>query len=255
MTGTPIDEDGIVAPALSNVSPISASDAVRARICLAIELGLLQPGGRLPSDARSAEALGVSTMTVRRVFGALADEGLLERRRGRGGGTLVAAHVDLEKWASDPAVVRFRGEAPTVISLIEQRTLIEAGLSAEAAWRATDGASAPALAEAGDALAAADAAADWTDFHEADERFHRAIVRASGQHWAVQQHERVAQELYGYFVPYPMAYLRESNREHHALLTAVRRGDAQRAADIAREHVLELKRSMYIAEHPSGRNS
>ncbi|WZH35438.1 MAG: FCD domain-containing protein [Microbacterium enclense] len=245
-------DEHFVAPALSGVSPLSMFDAVRARLYLAIELGLLTAGDRLPSDARSAEALDVSVATIRRAFGALAEENVLVRKRGRHGGTFVADDVDPTRWAADPAVQRFRDEAPTVRALINERALIESALAAEAAWRHDDPATTVHLREARTAIEAATAAEDWTEFHAADVRFHRAVSAASGQEWALAQHRAVADALYAYFVPYPIAYLRESNAQHLAVVEAIERGDAERAAHAARTHVLELRESMFIAPRPSG---
>jgi GntR family transcriptional regulator len=61
-----------------------------------IEDGELAPGARLPPERDFAERLGVSRMTVRQAFDALARAGLVERGVGRG--TFVAApKVDLER--------------------------------------------------------------------------------------------------------------------------------------------------------------
>lgn len=79
-------------PALGGIRRLSALDTVRARIAMAIDLGLLAPGERLPAAAEIAAALDVGEITVRRALVALCDDGLLERRRGRNGGTLVAQH-------------------------------------------------------------------------------------------------------------------------------------------------------------------
>ena len=53
-------------------------------------------------------------------------------------------------------------------------------------------------------------------------------------------------------MPYPIAYLRESNAQHLELVEAIERGDAEGAARAARTHVLELRESMFIAPRPSG---
>src|SRR5689334_4871329 len=77
-------------PALTGIRRLSALDTVRARIALAIELGLLGPGERLPPNGEIARALGVGDITVRRALVSLCEDGVLVRRRGRNGGTHVA---------------------------------------------------------------------------------------------------------------------------------------------------------------------
>lgn len=51
----------------------------------------LPAGARLPSERELVERFGVARMTVRHALDMLQDEGLIERRRGRTGGTFVRA--------------------------------------------------------------------------------------------------------------------------------------------------------------------
>lgn len=60
----------------------------------AIESRTLKPGDALPSERELAQHYGVSRMTVRQALDQLADEGLLERRRGAG--TFVAEARKIE---------------------------------------------------------------------------------------------------------------------------------------------------------------
>ncbi len=55
----------------------------------AIHLGLLAPGEQLPSESDLASQLGVSTASLREALSALREQGLVETRRGRRGGTFV----------------------------------------------------------------------------------------------------------------------------------------------------------------------
>ena len=54
-----------------------------------VDRGLLKVGDRLPAENDLASQLGVSRMTLRQALGALETRGLVERRRGRSGGTFV----------------------------------------------------------------------------------------------------------------------------------------------------------------------
>jgi DNA-binding GntR family transcriptional regulator len=56
----------------------------------AIERGRLTPGERLPAERVLAQRFGVSRMTLRQALGELERHGLLERSKGRYGGTFVA---------------------------------------------------------------------------------------------------------------------------------------------------------------------
>lgn len=65
--------------------------AVVRRLSDAIALGLLGDGEQLPSETDLAAHLGVSTVTLREALMALRQQGLIETRRGRGGGSFVRA--------------------------------------------------------------------------------------------------------------------------------------------------------------------
>ena len=80
----------LVDPAVAGITRLSALETVRARIALAIELGLLARGERLPTYRQLAQAIWLREINARRVLDSLADDGLLARRRGRGVGTFVA---------------------------------------------------------------------------------------------------------------------------------------------------------------------
>lgn len=56
----------------------------------AIGSGRLPLGERLPPEGQFAAALGISRMTLRQALGSLEGRGLLERKRGRAGGTFVS---------------------------------------------------------------------------------------------------------------------------------------------------------------------
>ena len=72
----------------------SGSDLVRSRIALRVRLRSVQPGDRLPDAGVLAEELGISEITVRRALEGMCQDGLLDRRRGRAGGTFVAQGWD-----------------------------------------------------------------------------------------------------------------------------------------------------------------
>ncbi|MCV7065389.1 FadR family transcriptional regulator [Mycolicibacterium farcinogenes] len=230
------------APAVAGITRLSAADTVRARLELAIELGLMTDGERLPPEPDIAAALDVSLATVRRALQSMADEGLVVRRRGRAGGTFVARSGVRVTPGPDRPSATFRDDAAEVRRLIDLRALAEDALSAAAAQAATD-AELDALAAI---VAEAAAATDWTGFHSADQRFHESVAAASGLDWAMHTYCDVLHGLYRYFIPYPIDYLRQSNREHAQLVEALRRRDSRAASEIARNHVLTLHQTMYV---------
>jgi DNA-binding FadR family transcriptional regulator len=71
-----------------------AEDLAR-RLGDAIRVGVVLDGERLPSETRLAAQAGVAVTTLREALRILREEGLIETRRGHGGGTVVKAPVDM----------------------------------------------------------------------------------------------------------------------------------------------------------------
>jgi DNA-binding FadR family transcriptional regulator len=65
------------------------AEAVVRRLGSAIALGLIADGEQLPAEADLATSLGVATVTLREALSDLRRRGLVETRRGRGGGSFV----------------------------------------------------------------------------------------------------------------------------------------------------------------------
>lgn len=78
-------------PAFPGAGPQTGAELVRSRIALHLRLSALRPGDRLPDTGHLAEQLGIGEMTVRRALEGMCQDGLLDRRRGRTGGTFVSA--------------------------------------------------------------------------------------------------------------------------------------------------------------------
>lgn len=234
--------------AVAGVTRLSATDTVRARITLALELGLLNLGERLPDEPAIAEALDVSTATVRRALKSLADDGFLDRRRGRAGGTFVARVGG----AAEPAADAFRGDAGEIHRLIDLRALAEEAFAGSAARTATSS----GLAELSECVRSAASAEDWTSYHAADRRFHLTLAALGDHGWARATFGELLRDLYRYFLPYPISYLHTVNEEHARLVEALRAGDAELASRIAREHVLALHSTMFVGldERRAGNN-
>src|SRR5918997_5577668 len=71
------------------------SEAVVRRVGSAIALGLLADGEQLPTETHLATMLNVSTVTLREALAELRKLGLVETRRGRGGGSFVRSQEDV----------------------------------------------------------------------------------------------------------------------------------------------------------------
>lgn len=235
--------DVLASPNVSHIRRLSAVDTVRARIMLALELGLLEQGEKLPPDGSIASTLGVSGITARRAVESLAAEGVLERRRGRNGGTFVAPkRSSATREAAAEAVAAFRADREEVHRLIDIRVLLETAVTHHAALRATP----EELAELQAHVDRASESTTWAAYHEADEEFHRGVARASGLDWALPHYDAVLAELYAYFVPYPISYLHQANHEHARIVEALGAHDPVAAVEVMTAHVSVLHRSMFV---------
>lgn len=267
----------LASPSLGAIRRTTAVDTVRARISLAVELGMLSPGQRLPAPEETARAFEVSEMTVRRAYRALGDEGVVVRRRGNSGGTFIA---DTPPAGTVTEIDAYRADAAHVHALIDQRATLEAGLAAivaggaaggaaanSASGASADGTTSPGLHASEGPEASSDrfsrldalvetmrTVPDWAGFREADTAFHAELAALAGLPGTTDLHHRVSHELYAYFIPYRIDYLRASNDEHILLVDALRSGDAARASALAFTHVAELHDSMYVGlPHPHSR--
>src|SRR3979409_1732741 len=81
---------GLLQQALATASRV---DEITDRLITAIAIGEYLPGARLPVERDLATSLGAGRMTVRAALARLVGRGLLETRRGRGGGSYV-----LDQW-------------------------------------------------------------------------------------------------------------------------------------------------------------
>lgn len=80
---------GAAAAVFTPLDTLSRSEQVERRLTDAIVLGLIPADQQLPGEAELAGLLNVSTVTVREALKSLRSHGLIETRRGRGGGSFV----------------------------------------------------------------------------------------------------------------------------------------------------------------------
>ncbi len=100
-----------------------------------IDAGKLKAGDRLPSERELAETFRVSRSSVREAIKTLENEGLVMARPGSG--TFITA-VNVEAIIPSLASLLSRGK-DALIDLFEMRRLVEPGIAALAAERATPG--------------------------------------------------------------------------------------------------------------------
>jgi DNA-binding FadR family transcriptional regulator len=123
-------------PALLTGGGGGLADSVARLIADAVHLGLVQPGEQLPSEGVLANHLGVSIMTLREALATLREQGLVETRRGRNGGSFILA-------PGSPSVARLEGRlrqlsATDLRDLGDERLAVLGTSTQLAARRASD---------------------------------------------------------------------------------------------------------------------
>ena len=161
---------------VSLISPLAAAgraEEVVQRVSQAIQLGLFVDGEQLPPEAEFAAQLGVSAMTLREALASLRQQGLVETRRGRTGGTFV------RRPASPPVGLlreRLRGMTTSSLrDLIDEQFAVSGTVAKLAAARAS-GADVRRLYTLVRQLSAA---ATLGSRIRADSRFHIEVAQAS----------------------------------------------------------------------------
>lgn len=216
-----------LAPVLRPVRAGNGFEEALEQILQVIRLGLVPVGGRLPAERELAERLGVSRVTLREALRVLADEGLVESRRGRYGGTFVR-----EATASQgpPAGLG----APELEDTLRFREILEAGAAELAASQGLDEAGEQRLRGALDATR--DAA--LADYRRQDTLFHLALVELVGSPTLNARYAAVRASLNDLLgrIPLLVRNLEHAQHQHTALVDAVTAGDAEAARAVAREH-------------------
>lgn len=94
----------------SQVDGRGRSAQIELQLESAIRVGLLTVGDRLPAEPVLAEQLGVSPLTLRQSLASLRTRGLIETRRGRGGGSYVNGQIPVTDSKIDADLIGFSSD-------------------------------------------------------------------------------------------------------------------------------------------------
>ncbi|MCT2183603.1 GntR family transcriptional regulator, partial [Brevibacterium casei] len=117
------------------VSLTSAPQQIADHILSGIAVGALPEGTLLPGERALAADLQVSRSSVRAALERLERLGVVERRRGRGGGTFVASAAPATLAPMAERIEEFHAERR---NLLDARAVFQNSLAATAALRRTD---------------------------------------------------------------------------------------------------------------------
>ncbi|GAA2437324.1 FadR/GntR family transcriptional regulator [Streptomyces glaucus] len=220
-----------LAPVLRPVRAGNGFEEALEQILQVVRLGLVPEGGRLPAERELAERLGISRMTLREVLKVLQEQGLVESRRGRYGGTFVLPRTP------DPGggdALRRRVAGVDIEDVLRFREVLEVGAAGLCAAHGLTGERAGRLREALDRTRDAPLA----DYRRADTLLHLTLAELCGSPTLAAQYAAVRATVNDLLdcIPLLVRNLEHSQRQHTALVGAVLDGDADRARETMREH-------------------
>jgi GntR family transcriptional regulator, transcriptional repressor for pyruvate dehydrogenase complex len=232
---------------VSLISPLATAgraDEVVQRVSQAIQLGLFVDGEQLPPETEFAGQLGVSAMTLREALAALRQQGLVETRRGRTGGTFV------RRPPAPPVGTlreRLRGMAAgTLRDLTDEQFAVSGAAAKLAAARA----SAADVRRLHALVRQLSGAASLGSRIRADSRFHIEVARASKSerlaHLEVELQTQLGDLLWLPAEPSGVPSGAEAGEpldpvtvsaEHAAIADAITAKDGDLARELAERHV------------------
>ena len=219
-------------------SPVPVRNAFEVtveRLAQSIRLGVLSDAERLPPERELADTFGVSRVTLREAIRALRDVGLLESRRGRGGGTFVVspkAQKPSRAGRMDKVSQSLRAKVEDSLAL---RRVVEPGAASLAATKTLTAADRASLRRY-----LAEATEGTPDSRRlADSRLHMAIAALGGSAsvTAVVADVQLRLDELLRAIPVIPANIAHSNVQHAAIVDAILAGDAARAGTLMEEHV------------------
>ncbi|MFF9361296.1 FadR/GntR family transcriptional regulator [Streptomyces griseoluteus] len=201
------------------------------QILQVVRLGLVPDGERLPAERELAERLGVSRVTLREVLRVLHDQGLVESRRGRYGGTFVLRAAGAGAGEDE---LRRRTAEVDIEDVLRFREVLEVGAAGLCAAHGLSGEGVVRLRRALDHTRDAPLA----DYRRRDTLLHLTLAGLCGSASLAAQYAAVRAGVNDLLdcIPLLVRNLEHSQRQHTALVEAVLDRDADAAREIAREH-------------------
>ncbi|GAA2676280.1 MULTISPECIES: FCD domain-containing protein [Actinosynnema] len=212
--------------------PVRAGNAFEEtveRLVQAVRLGVVPPGERLPAERDLAARLGVSRATLREALKSLQDNGYVESRRGRYGGTFVTEDLP----GAVPAA------ASGVPGEVSDALLLRAALEAGAAELAAGADLSPERRRDLRARRSDCAEAGLQDYRRKDSRLHLAIAEAAGSPSLTAAIADVRMRVNTLLdrIPLLPPNLSHSNDQHARVVDAVLGGDPEEARRAMAEHL------------------
>jgi GntR family transcriptional repressor for pyruvate dehydrogenase complex len=210
-----------------------AFEACVEQLGTAIRLGVYPRGSTLPSERELATMLAVSRATLREAVAALREAGLVQTRRGRGGGTIVTLKP---RTPSGRAAARISPERrKSWLDALDFRAIVEPGAAELAAARDL---TEDRRTELEQALAEVSAASKPAEHRQADSRFHLTVAALTDSPRVIEAVTSVQATLHEMLLAIPVlpTNIAHSDRQHAALVRAVLSNDTDQARRVMAEH-------------------
>jgi len=224
-------QDAVLEPLETGARQIT----VARRLQQAIILGVLRDGDQLPSETDLAARLGVSTVTLRSALGELRALGLLDTRRGRGGGNFVQLPPN---WIEIQTSAQLNGVSLDDLRDLRDYSVAIGGGIARLATERIRKSAIPQLELSARAIATSTTV---TEKARADLLFHIELAAAT-RSARLTRAELEIQSSVAPFLWMPHADLQnphDAATEHLEIVAAIASGDSERARRLAEEHLAE----------------
>ncbi|MGW6708697.1 FadR/GntR family transcriptional regulator [Streptomyces sp. NPDC054956] len=220
-------------PVLRQVRAGNGFEEALEQILQVVRLGLVPGGERLPPERELAERMGISRVTLREVLKVLQDQGLVEARRGRYGGTFVLPRPDPPAGGTEEELRR-RVAGVDIEDVLRFREVLEVGA---AGLCASQGLSEPDTDRLLGALTATHDA-PLPDYRRQDTLFHLTLCELAGSATLTAQYAAVRATVNDLLdcIPLLVRNLEHSQQQHSTLVEAVLDRDADAAREVMREH-------------------
>lgn len=221
--------------AFESIRKPRAHEYVAEQLRRQIDLRFVGPGSALPAERVLAQRLGVSRSTIQQAMLILEQEGAVERRRGRHGGTFVVHRADNDGVISRRKRQAIERNREDILEALEFRLEVEPAAAGQAASRAHS-AEVNAVRRV---QAAVRTATDDVTLMRSDTAFHLGIARATHNRFYVESIERVHVVLSDVIAALPESDLwwQRSHRQHEAIFAAILARDKSAARRRMKSHV------------------
>jgi GntR family transcriptional regulator, transcriptional repressor for pyruvate dehydrogenase complex len=228
------------------IEQVRAHEYVAEQVRRQLVLRLVAPGDSLPPERELARMFAVGRATVQRAIALLEAEGLVERRRGRSGGTFAR-----ETPSGQRGLERILAQMRKNRRLIEEALTFRLEIEPAAAGLAARERKEVDVARIQNASRRAAKAPTDAGFMQHDTDFHLAVGRATRNRFYLTEIEQLRIVLDGPLVALPDSELwhDRSNKEHDAIVRAIEDGDERAARAAMRLHVEHTDRSIKALLH------